>query len=458
MGNAAARGKSFYDSILPNNSSQQKNNVSLPQPKLSLDQVDLYHELGVSEVSESARKASVLSEYKDICSEILPSFLYVSNLSVARDITRLRELGISHIINCCSKLDDEDDGTSFIRLQLALRDDVEENLTPFLHIVVQFIQSAKQFPKSKVLIHCHQGVSRSCALAIAYLMYATNASHHDSMTIVKQKRAICSPNTAFICQLLEWQHELTLIRSNCMEAKLFRLAPHAAHDANFWLLKPCFHPNSRKHIFSQFDAPNHAEVDSIPLTIGVYCILDTQQATVTIYSSPNCVIPDPQEKARQLLQPILATYFYEKEEVKVNYIQEKVEDHPILERFKTFLRDELYHYDLELEWTQRRRSIKESKGSTQTSSPQFFILEGDHTGNWELISNYDANDLTSDSAAIIMDPETSFLWIGAQCSLAHSKLYEDAKLHCRKYGFNLLIIQHDGSESDAFWSVFERGY
>lgn len=474
MGNAAARGKTFYDSILPNNSTERqkttafdvRENLHVAQKELlSLDKVDLHYQSGILQASESARKASVLLEHEDVCSEILPEFLYVSNFTVAKDVMRLCEMGISHVISCCSELDaDNDDGNSFVRLRLALEDNMEEILTPFFHIVMQFIDKAKQTPASKVLIYCHQGVSRSCALAIAYVMYTNDSDYQDSADIVKKKRAICNPNAAFTCQLMEWQREVARIRdvrhnrlSNA-EAMLFRLAPHAAHDANCWLLKPCLYPNSRKQICSQMDGPNQANA-SIPFTRGVYCILDTQQVTVTIYSSSNCVISNPHAKARQLLEPILATYYREKRhEIRLHFIQDQVnaKENAAVQRFTPFLRDELYQYDLELEWFQRPTITKESKVSHQRSSlSQLFVLES----NWEQVSDYDVNDLRSETAAIIMDAKICFLWIGAQCCHPIMKLCNDTTEYCTEYGITSpMIIQHDGRETDAFWSVFERGY
>ncbi|RLN50882.1 hypothetical protein BBJ29_001565 [Phytophthora kernoviae] len=93
---------------------------------------------------ESVRKSRTLGAFADVCSEILPGFLYVSNIRVARDATKLRALGITHVINCCGELKNYEDescepecskppGESECQvLKLLLRDDANEDLTPFL--------------------------------------------------------------------------------------------------------------------------------------------------------------------------------------------------------------------------------------------------------------------------------------------------------------------------------------
>lgn len=55
-----------------------------------------------------------------------------------------------------------------------------------------------------VFVHCHQGISRSSAMLILYLMWKNNTSFYDTHEFVKARREICNPNAGFICQLLSW--------------------------------------------------------------------------------------------------------------------------------------------------------------------------------------------------------------------------------------------------------------
>ena len=55
-----------------------------------------------------------------------------------------------------------------------------------------------------VVIHCVQGVSRSCAAAIAVIMWMKAWSYDEAWALVRAARPICAPNVGFECQLLEW--------------------------------------------------------------------------------------------------------------------------------------------------------------------------------------------------------------------------------------------------------------
>ena len=46
----------------------------------------------------------------------------------------------------------------------------------------------------KVLVHCTQGVSRSCSFCIAYLMLLEKISYDDGFQRLKARRGICNPN------------------------------------------------------------------------------------------------------------------------------------------------------------------------------------------------------------------------------------------------------------------------
>eukprot|EP01048_Picozoa_sp_COSAG05_P023324 COSAG05_NODE_5004_length_1295_cov_1.056020_1_plen_147_part_10 len=54
-------------------------------------------------------------------------------------------------------------------------------------------------------MHCQSGVSRSCSLVIAYLMWKEGLEYDSALAKVKAHRIVASPNMAFRAALQQWQ-------------------------------------------------------------------------------------------------------------------------------------------------------------------------------------------------------------------------------------------------------------
>ena len=65
-----------------------------------------------------------------------------------------------------------------------------------------------------MLVHCSQGVSRSAALLIGYLMWRLDKPYDEVYTQVKAIRGVANPNIGFTCQVIS-AHARSHLMSVC---------------------------------------------------------------------------------------------------------------------------------------------------------------------------------------------------------------------------------------------------
>ncbi|RLN87223.1 hypothetical protein BBJ28_00004259 [Nothophytophthora sp. Chile5] len=441
-------------------------------------------------VPESVRKSRTLDAFVGVCSEILPGFLYVSNLLVARDAAKLGALGITHIVDCCGELQTEPETLQTSRrvLRLALRDDASEDLTPFLPQVLEFI--AQGGATGKVLVHCHQGISRSCAFAIAFVMLERHLTFHEAAAFVKRQRAISSPNAAFICQLLEWEKAA---RSFAVSGEgssdpgildgLYRLTLHAPHDAGCLVLKRCYHSSQQRRELVRVQS--FEDERRLLWSQGAFVFLNPANPhELIVWHGANCRIPDAMVIARKQaerlvrLQARLGSSDTTTQSFKAVEVQERVEAH-----LETAL--DAFGYAEELAWSfspsttsQAARPANEApsdsvqSAGTESEPPLLFILEA--VDEWDQVTNYDSEDLTSDSAFLLCSLQSQgavkgYVWLGSSCDFPAETVVLAAQTHIQRLvqrppntegssSMEELAIERQSQESDAFWQLFEAGY
>jgi protein-tyrosine phosphatase len=98
--------------------------------------------------------------------QILPD-LFLGDRGTARDLARLRERGITHIVNCSKELDCHFEG-EFVYLWLAL-EDPDPRFVDEIPRFLAFIDEGRR--EGRVLVHCTGGISRSPAVLLAYLCH-----------------------------------------------------------------------------------------------------------------------------------------------------------------------------------------------------------------------------------------------------------------------------------------------
>ena len=72
---------------------------------------------------------------------------------------------------------------------------------------VRFIESERATGRA-VFVHCHNGVSRSGMVVVAYYMARNGWSRDEAMEFVRSRRPGLRPNPAFMQLLLEWERSL----------------------------------------------------------------------------------------------------------------------------------------------------------------------------------------------------------------------------------------------------------
>ncbi|XP_052336215.1 tyrosine-protein phosphatase vhp-1-like [Oncorhynchus keta] len=93
-------------------------------------------------------------------------------------------------------------------LRIPIEDSLRDDLLPHIPEALRFIDGAMSSGGS-VVVHCAAGISRSPALAVAYIMYNLGMDLDHAYRFVKERRPSISPNFNFLGQLQHFQGTLT---------------------------------------------------------------------------------------------------------------------------------------------------------------------------------------------------------------------------------------------------------
>ena len=205
---------------------------------------------------------------------IIDNFLYLSNYKAASNIDQLKKLNINYIINCSGDIC-ENVGESFINyLTLNLKDTAKENIECIFYMCIDFINKCKKENK-KILVHCFQGISRSAAIVIAYLIYNNHLNVDKAFNFVQKKRKIVNPNLGFFLQL-----ELFYKRINLKEDRLeiFAINSFQVEQPNLIVARLIYH-----NIILN---PEIKDIKPIPIfdQRGVFIICDKNNVFILICS------------------------------------------------------------------------------------------------------------------------------------------------------------------------------
>eukprot|EP01054_Gregarina_sp_Poly1_P004661 Gregarina_sp_Poly_1__4660@NODE_248_length_10720_cov_80_438937_g214_i1_p1_GENE_NODE_248_length_10720_cov_80_438937_g214_i1NODE_248_length_10720_cov_80_438937_g214_i1_p1_ORF_typecomplete_len1276_score198_18DSPc/PF00782_20/2_6e28CDKN3/PF05706_12/5_7e05Y_phosphatase/PF00102_27/0_00039Gelsolin/PF00626_22/3_3e02Gelsolin/PF00626_22/0_32Gelsolin/PF00626_22/1_4e03Init_tRNA_PT/PF04179_12/0_02Y_phosphatase2/PF03162_13/0_076_NODE_248_length_10720_cov_80_438937_g214_i11553982 len=180
--------------------------------------------------SPEADRCSALIKYRFQCSEILPSQLYLSGEGVASSLDILQTHKVTHIVNSAGDTCPNYFPGKFHYLTFVLQDSrlTNETLEAVLFPALDFMQNAIE-SGGRLLVHCREGVSRSCTLVCAYLMCTQQLTFQSALDHVRSVREMCNPNTGFTFTLLKLGKRLHAAETGqpgIGDKKLSRVALH----------------------------------------------------------------------------------------------------------------------------------------------------------------------------------------------------------------------------------------
>ena len=105
------------------------------------------------DIRDTDRKKLKIQYFAEICSEVLKDFLYVGGESIASNREILKEIGVTHVINCAGDVCRNKFTTDFTYLTFYLKDSKTENIECIFYEVIQFIDQVAA-SSGRVLVHC----------------------------------------------------------------------------------------------------------------------------------------------------------------------------------------------------------------------------------------------------------------------------------------------------------------
>ncbi|XP_028518181.1 dual specificity protein phosphatase 10 isoform X2 [Exaiptasia diaphana] len=137
-------------------------------------------------------------------SAILP-FLFLGSEEGAADEELVDRLAIKFILNMTEMCPNFFVHRKDIHYkQIKINDSYQEDIGQYFEEAVRFIDEARA-NGTRVLVHCHAGVSRSATVTVAYVMKHLGLSLNDAYKFVKEKRPEISPNLNFMGHLLKYE-------------------------------------------------------------------------------------------------------------------------------------------------------------------------------------------------------------------------------------------------------------
>ncbi|KAJ6533408.1 protein-tyrosine phosphatase-like protein [Mycena vulgaris] len=153
------------------------------------------------------------NENKNKAPNPTPGTLYLGSLAAACEPSLLREHGITHLVQVLDgpslPTEEANDDASlppfaYFRIDIEDASDAAPRLRAELTPACDYIRDALA-GGGNVLVHCHQGVSRSASVVIAFLIRDRGMGYVAARAFVRARRRCVRPNAGFEAVLREWQ-------------------------------------------------------------------------------------------------------------------------------------------------------------------------------------------------------------------------------------------------------------
>ncbi|NWH81983.1 DUS27 phosphatase, partial [Piaya cayana] len=178
--------------------------------KEKIDDTSLFNTPCVMDLQRALVKDR-LETPRDAVDEVWPN-VFIAEKSVAVNKSRLKRLGITHVLNAAHGTGVYT-GPSFYNglniqyLGIEVDDFPDMDISKHFRPAAEFLDEALLTYRGKILVSSEMGVSRSAVLVAAYLMIYHHMTILEALMTLRKKRAIY-PNDGFLKQLRELNEQL----------------------------------------------------------------------------------------------------------------------------------------------------------------------------------------------------------------------------------------------------------
>jgi len=154
-----------------------------------------------------------------IISEILKDKIYLSGIQGAINIDEIKKLGINVIVSTLHfdpMIEKKEPYNGITCIYYYAEDDDDFNIDQYFEPFQKVVEN----PNSKILVHCHCGVSKSATLIASYLIHNYVNKYKKRLLekydvdrileIMRKKRSVVDPNDGFVKQLVDYRTKLML--------------------------------------------------------------------------------------------------------------------------------------------------------------------------------------------------------------------------------------------------------